>query len=125
MNSDQRFDKLIMVGDRLLIKPVHPSLKTQRGLYLPASIQEREEVQSGYVMKAGPGYPLPVPEDRSDEVWKNRERQNQYMPLQARVGDLAIFLRKGAVEVDYGGEKYVIISQGVVLMLERDEEFVQ
>ena len=44
------------------------------------------------------------------------------MPLQAQEGDLAIFLQKGAIEVIYEDEKYFIISQASILMLEREEE---
>jgi chaperonin GroES len=45
----------------------------------------------------------------------------KYVPLQAREGDLAIFLLSGVTEVMYEGEKYFIVPQGAVLMLERDE----
>jgi co-chaperonin GroES (HSP10) len=47
----------------------------------------------------------------------------KYVPLQAREGDLAIFLLSGATEVMHGGEKYFIVPQSAILMLERDEEF--
>jgi co-chaperonin GroES (HSP10) len=44
------------------------------------------------------------------------------VPLQAKEGDLAIFLLNGAHEVVYEGEKYFIVSQGAILMLEREQE---
>ena len=46
----------------------------------------------------------------------------RHLPLQARDGDLAIFLLSGATEVMYESEKYFIVPQGAVLMLEREEE---
>lgn len=113
--------KLIVVGDRVLIKPAKQSEKTASGLYLPPGVQEKEKIQSGYIIKVGPGYPLPIPAEE-DEVWKGREDQVKYLPLQAQDGDLAIFLQKGAVEVIYEGEKYYIVPQASILMLEREED---
>ena len=46
----------------------------------------------------------------------------KYVPLQAKEGDLAIFLVSGATEVMYEGEKYFIVPQGAILLLEREEE---
>lgn len=69
----------------------------------------------------GPGYPLPLPADE-DEVWKGKEESVKYLPLQAREGDLAIFLQKGAIEVLYEKEKYFIVPQASILMLEREED---
>jgi chaperonin GroES len=114
-------DKLIVVGDRVLIKPKSESGKTRSGLLLPPGYTEKEEIQSGYVVKAGPGYPIPLPADDISEPWKKKEEQINYVPLQAQVGDLAIFLKKGAVEIQYHSEKYFIVPQHSILLLERDE----
>ena len=57
-----------------------------------------------------------------DEPWKQEEDQVKYIPLQAREGDIAIFLLSGATEVQYQGEKYFIVPQSAILMLEREEE---
>jgi chaperonin GroES len=118
---DNKLKKLIVVGDRVLIKPARQSEKTAGGLYLPPGVQEKEKIQSGYVIKVGPGYPLPLPAD-IDDMWKNKEEQVKYLPLQAQEGDLAIFLQKGAIEVMYEDEKYFIVPQASILMLEREEE---
>ena len=112
---------LVIIGDRVLIRPSRPHEKTESGLYLPPGVQEREKVQQGYVMKTGPGYAIPVPID--DEPWKQEGDPVRYVPLQAREGDLAIFLMSGATEVAYGGEKYFIVPQSAILMLERDEDW--
>ena len=61
--SENKLDKLIVVGDKILIKSKSPSEKTNTGLYLPPGIQEKEQVQSGYVMKTGPGYPITLTAD--------------------------------------------------------------
>jgi len=50
------------------------------------------------------------------------EEKIRYIPLQAKEGDLAIFMQKGAVEVMFHGEKYFIVPHHSILLLERDEE---
>ena len=121
VTADLKLRNLIVVGDRVLIRPAKESDKTEGGLYLPPSVQEKEKIQRGYVIKTGPGYPLPLPADE-DDLWKGREDQVKYLPLQAQEGDLAIFLQKGAIEVIYEKEKYYIVSQASILMLEREED---
>jgi chaperonin GroES len=121
LTSDNKLKKLIVVGDRVLIKPTKQSEKTESGLYLPPGVQEKEKIQSGYVIKVGPGYPLPLPADE-DDMWKGKEDSVKYLPLQAQNGDLAIFLQRGAIEVIYEGEKYFIVPQSSILMLEREED---
>ncbi|GAB3021518.1 co-chaperone GroES family protein [Niabella terrae] len=120
ITADNKFKKLIVIGDRVLIKPLKPDERTASGLYLPPGVQEKEQVQQGYVIKTGPGYAIPVPVE--DEVWKTEEEQVKYVPLQAREGDLAIFLISGATEVQYEKEKFFIVPQGAILMLEREED---
>lgn len=124
-SSEPDLKKLIVVGDRVLIKPKSQSNKTRGGLYLPPGYKEKEEVQSGYVVKTGPGYPIPLPAEESDEPWKNPEEKTKYIPLQVQQGDLAIFMQKGAVEVMFHGEKYFIVPQHSILLLERDEELFE
>ena len=121
VTAENKLKKLIVVGDRVLIRPAKQSDKTSSGLYLPPGVQEKEKIQSGYVIKVGPGYPLPLPVDE-DDVWKGKDDQVKYLPLQAQEGDLAIFLQKGAIEVIYEEEKYFIVPQASILMLEREEE---
>src|SRR5215204_5830887 len=121
ITSESRLKKLIVVGDRVLINPSKQSDKTSSGLYLPPGVHEKERIQSGYVIKVGPGYPLPMPADE-DDMWKGKDDQVKYLPLQAQEGDLAIFLQKGAVEVIYENEKYFIVPQASILMLEREED---
>jgi len=120
LTSDNKLKKLIIIGDRVLIRPTLPNERTQTGLYLPPGVQEKEKVQQGYVIKTGPGYAIPMPPE--EEPWKSHEEQVKYLPLQAREGDLAIFLLGGATEVMYEGEKYFIVPQSAILMLEREED---
>jgi hypothetical protein len=46
-----------------------------------------------------------------DEPWKSEDDQVKYVPLQAREGDIAIFLMSGATEVLYESEKYFIVPK--------------
>ncbi len=120
ITPDNRLKKLIVIGDRLLIEPSRPDERTASGLYLPPGVHEKEKVQQGYIIKTGPGYVIPLPLE--DEPWKGEEEKVNYVPLQAKEGDLAIFLMSAATEVMYEGKKYFIVPQSAILMLEREED---
>lgn len=120
LTSDNTFKKLVVIGDRVLIRPSKPNEKTESGLYLPPGVQEKEKVQQGVIIKTGPGFVIPMPVE--DESWKSDDEKVKYVPLQAKEGDLAIFLLSGATEVVYEGSKYYIVPQSAILMLEREEE---
>ena len=120
LTSDNKLKNIIVVGDRVLIKPLKEADKTDTGIYLPPGVQEKEKVQSGYIVKSGPGYP--IPNSVEDEDWKPEDEKIKYIPLQAKEGDLAIFLQKGAFEVQYNKEKFFIVPQSSILMLEREED---
>lgn len=120
ITPDNKLKKLIIIGDRVLIRPTRANERTQTGLYLPPGVQEKEKVQQGYIIKIGPGYAIPMPPE--DEPWKTQEEKVRYVPLQAKEGDLAIFLLSGATEIMYEGEKYFIVPQSAILMLEREED---
>lgn len=112
-------EKFIVVGDRVLIKPREMEARTKSGLVLPATVQEKEEIQSGYVVKTGPGYPIPSQE--YDEPWKDDASQTSYIGMQAEEGDLAIFLKSQAHEIEFENEKYIIIPHGAILLLIRED----
>lgn len=117
----KNIDKFIVVGDRVLVKPQEDSTRTTSGLYLPAGVTEKEKMQSGYVMKVGPGYATSAQID--DEPWREAKDNVKYIPLQARSGDLAIFLRKEAFEIEFEKEKFLIVPQSAILLLIRNEDF--
>ena len=117
--AKNNIDNLIVVGDRVLIEPSMATKKTKGGLLLPAGYQEKEEVQSGYILKCGPGYPLPSSGD--DEEWNPADREPRYLPLQVKPGDMAIYMAKNAVEIKYDSKKYFIVPQNAILMVEREE----
>ena len=119
--EEKDLQKFIMVGDRVLIKPKNPAGQTQSGLYLPPSVQENEKVHSGYIVKVGPGYPIPAMTDE-EEPWKEKKSEVKYVPLQAQAGDLAIYLHKSGFEIDFNKEKYIILPHSAIMMIIRDED---
>lgn len=122
LSIDQKdIDKFLMIGDKVLIKPKNPQSQTKSGLFLPPSVQEGEKIQSGYIIKTGPGYPLPS-QVEEDEVWKKKKDEEvHYLPLQAREGDLAIYLQNASFEIIFNNEKYLIVPHSAILMLVRDD----
>ncbi|MDR1667966.1 MAG: co-chaperone GroES family protein [Bacteroidales bacterium] len=118
------FSNFFVVGDRVLIQPKSPLEKTKGGLLLPPGIQETERIQSGWVVKVGPGYPIPTIVE-ADEAWKNKSDTAKYVPLQSREGDLAVYLQNNAYEISFNGEKYVIVSQSDILLLIRDQSLFE
>jgi co-chaperonin GroES (HSP10) len=115
------FSNIVMIGDKVLVKPETEKDRTKSGLYLPAGLHEKEKVLSGYVVKIGPGYPVPSLHDE-DEVWKTKDKEVKYMPLQMRIGDLAVFLQSSVWEISMNGEKYFIVPNSSVLMLIRNDD---
>ena len=112
---------IIVVGDRVLIRPEEESDQTSHGLYLPAGVRSKEKVQGGTIMRVGPGYPIPDP-FADDEPWSTEEREKvRYVPLQAQPGDYALFLREKAIEIEYEGDKLLIIPQSSLLVLVRKD----
>ena len=122
---EDKLDNLIVVGDKVLIKPCTSKNKTRSGLFLPPGYSEKEEIQNGFVVKVGPGIPVPFLPDEESEPWKPKSTEKvRYIPLQPVIGDLAIFLLKGSIEIMYNNQKYFIVPQHSVLLLERDDSLL-
>ena len=114
--------ELVVVGDRVLVEPDAGEARSEVGLYLPKTAVEKESIQAGRVVATGPGTPLPAPMDATeDEAWKSTSRRDvRHIPVQAEVGDYAIFLRRAAVEITFEGKPYLIVPQAGILALVRD-----
>ena len=116
--------ELIVVGDRVLVRVVEGEERTNVGLYLPPTAVDNQAVQSGTIVATGPGLPLPAPDAGSDEPWRVSEnRQTRFVPMQAKVGDYALFFRKAAGEITFESERYLVVPQAAILALVRDDEF--
>ncbi len=116
--SEQK--KIVLVGDRILIAPEKDTERTTHGLYLPPGVKEKDKVQSGYIVKVGPGYPVVNPNFVDQEPWSTTPKEPvKYSPLQAEEGDYALFLRDAAIEIEYEGKQYLIVQQSSLLMMIR------
>ena len=120
--SEPNRKRLIVVGDRVLIQPEEGEDRTNLGLYLPASAVDSQAVQGGTVVARGPGNPVGAPTEIDDEPWKEGSSSPRYVPVQARIGDYAIFFRKAAVEITFEGKRYLVVPQQAILTLVREED---
>ena len=112
--------ELIVVGDRVLIKLEEGEDRTKVGLYLPATAVDNQAVQGGTIVATGPGTPLPEVSDHLDEPWRIAGQKDvRHVPMQARVGDYALFFRKAAVEITFENERYLVVPQAAILALSR------
>ena len=114
--------RLIVVGDRVLIEPEEGEERTTVGLYLPASAVEKQSVQGGRVLATGPGTPIGAPAELDEEPWKIGSGEARYLPMQARMGDFAIFFRKAAVEISFEDKEYLVVPQAAILTLVREAD---
>ena len=114
--------RLIVVGDRILLAPEEGEERTRVGLYLPASAVDAQAVQGGTVVATGPGTPISAPAELGDEPWRIGGGEARFLPVQAQVGDYAIFFRKAAVEITFEGTKYLVVPLAAILILVRHPE---
>lgn len=121
---EDRGKRLIVVGDRVLITPEEGEERTRVGLYLPQTALDTVAVQGGKVVATGPGTPLPdLASPLDEEPWKVRPHDGtRYVPMQARVGDYALFFRKAAVEITFDETKYLVVPLAAILVLVRHPE---
>ena len=117
-----RNDKeLIVVGDRVLVKVEDGEERTKVGLYLPSTAIDSQAVQGGTIVATGPGQPMPAFDAHpGEEPWKEPAREVRFVPMQARLGDYALFFRKAAVEISFEGDRYLVVPQTAILALVRE-----
>ena len=115
--------KLIVVGDRVLIAPEEGEERTRVGLYLPQTALDTLAVQGGRVLATGPGTPLADLTSLDDEPWKIGQKPGgRFVPMQAHVGDYALFFRKAAVEITFEEKRYLVVPLAAILILVRHPE---
>lgn len=116
--------KLIVVGDRLLVRPEEGEERTHAGLYLPQTAMATRQAKGGWVVSVGPGTPVVSPVDMMDDSFEgegNIEIQARYVPMQAQEGDYVLFLQKAAVEITFEKKSYLIVPNSAVLVLVRED----
>jgi len=76
------------------------------------------------VIATGPGTAVGPPTEVDEEPWKRPAPggEARYVPMQARVGDFALFFRKASVEITFEGSRYLVVPQQAILALVRDGE---
>jgi co-chaperonin GroES (HSP10) len=117
---DMPAKRLIVVGDRVLVRAEDGDQRSRAGLYLPPTAVDTQQVQGGDIVATGPGYPMPDLGDASEEPWRQRQRETRYVPMQAKIGDYALFFRKAAVEISFENEQYLVVPQHAILAIVRD-----
>lgn len=112
---------LIVVGDRVLVTLDDGEECTSGGILVPATAVNQRAVQTGRVVAVGPGIPVAQPTDVADEPWKEKSEAApvNFVPLQARVGDQAVFLKNAAVEITVDDKSYLIVPNAAILVLRR------
>jgi len=112
--------ELIVVGDRVLIRVEEGEERSKVGLYLPATAVDNQAVQGGTIVATGPGTPLPEVSDHLDEPWRiGGTKETRHVPMQAMVGDYALFFRKASVEITFEDERFLVVPQAAILALSR------
>lgn len=113
--------KLIVVGDRILVRPESGEERTGAGLYLPQTAVSARQAQGGWVVAVGPGMPIPEPIDFDDDDLGGEFGQPRYLPMQAQEGDYILFLKKAAIEITFEKKQYLIVPNAAILVLIREE----
>ncbi len=116
---DRPSKKLVVMGDRVLVKPQEGEERTSVGLYLPATAVDRQAVQSGRIVAVGPGTPMAEPTALDEEPWRIAQSGTRFVPMQAEVDDFAIFFRKAAVAITFEDHSYLVVPQAAILVLIR------
>ncbi|MDY0109319.1 MAG: co-chaperone GroES family protein [Candidatus Krumholzibacteria bacterium] len=112
--------KLIVVGDRILVRPESGEERTGAGLYLPQTAVSSRQAQGGWVVTVGPGVPIPEPAD-FEEADFGEHAQPRYLPMQAQEGDYVLFLKKAAIEITFDKKQYLIVPNAAILVLIREQ----
>ncbi len=85
------------LADRVVLKMSEPEEKTQGGIILAASSQEKP--QTATVVAVGPG-----------NVYEGKTE-----PMYVKVGDIVLINKYGGQEITMGDEKYTIVRQSDIL----------
>ena len=88
------------LGDKVVVKPAKAEEKTESGIILPGSAQEKPH--QGTVVAVGPGA---------------RYDKGNHIPLDVKEGDRVIYGKFGGVDLKYDNEEYVVLSEKDILVV--------
>ena len=91
--------KLVPLGDRVVLQYQEPEEKTQSGIILPDSAQEKP--QEAVVIAVGPG----------------RSENGERTVMQVKEGDKVIYSQYSGTEVKLDDEEYIIVSQDDIIAI--------
>jgi chaperonin GroES len=87
------------LGDRVVLKHQEAEEKTQSGIILPDSAQEKP--QAAVVVAVGPG----------------KEEDGHKIEMQVKEGDKVIYSKYSGTDVKYGEDEYTIVSQNDIIAI--------
>lgn len=88
------------LGDKVVVKPAKAEEKTESGIILPGSAQEKPH--QGTVVAVGPGA---------------RDDKGNHIPLDVKEGDRVIYGKFGGVDLKYDNEEYVVLAEKDILVV--------
>ena len=88
------------LGDKVVVKPAKAEEKTESGIILPGSAQEKPHQAT--VVAVGPGA---------------RDDKGNHIPLDVKEGDRVIYGKFGGVDLKYDNEEYVVLSEKDILVV--------
>ncbi|ESA36635.1 molecular chaperone [Leptolyngbya sp. Heron Island J] len=86
------------LGDRIFLKVSAPEEKTEGGILLPDTAQEKPQI--GEVIAVGPG---------------NRNENGVHQPIDVNVGDKVLYSKYSGTDIQMSNEDYVLVSEQDIL----------
>ena len=87
--------KLVPLADRVVLKQLEAETKTQSGIILPSSAQEKP--QEAEVVAVGPG--------------------TEDVKMEVAIGQKVIYSKYSGTNVKMGDDEYIIVKQGDILAI--------
>ena len=86
------------LGNRIFLKVSAPEEKTEGGILLPDTAQEKPQI--GEVIAVGPG---------------SRHQEGIRQPIDVNVGDRVLYSKYAGTDIQMGHEDYVLVSEQDIL----------
>ncbi len=86
------------LGDRIFLKVSAPEEKTEGGILLPDTAQEKPQI--GKVIAVGPG---------------KRNKKGVHQPIEIKVGDRVLYSKYSGTDIQMEHKDYVLVSEQDIL----------
>ena len=117
-------DKVFVTGYNVLVKPLSNEVMSSGGIIIPKTIQDKQNIIQGYVVKKGPGFLIsPMNTNDSVESFLNdvSSLQAKYVPLEIEIGDLIFYEKIGEIPIMIESEQYFIIPYPTIKLFIRNK----